>query len=343
MAALHFSETEGLPLEESLLNGSTRNVQNIVFTGLMVTSFVLSVPGFILTIFIYCTSTTVAATTRHTEQLFLLASLLLSLITFVDSFQWVFLIGSDETACKVVGAFHQYVTGMAVVFGGCVGTHLIIVTKRLKCLMVIDELKRRRYRRLLFAFIFSTFLLPLLSLPWPRYGPYDYKCWLIVDSGPNNTYFVERVVLEAVVMHIWGVLISVFIIAAVLYAYVTLYCRSSRFTRHVCAVSCGMMGIPIITVLNVTEYVCLAALHLDAEQLEKLFYVSAIWTPLQFILAGLALLTRSSVIIHSARIRRRRYVLIKGSGHSAENKSGKSDVARVLPQCSTGTSDASEG
>ena len=324
---------KGLHLEEKPFNGSVNTVLlNLVYTSLTFASFVLSIPALLLTILAYRTiRTTATVTARHTEQLFVLASVVLSLVTFFDSFQWAYLLGPRSVVCTLVGAIHEYATVTLLVFGACGGVHLIIVTRRLKCLMVIDELKRRRYMRLVMVFTLATFLLPFIFVLGPiitqSYGQYDYKCWLKRDYTASSPNLVE----EVLVMHVWGVLVSVFVMVAVSYAYVTLYCRSSRLTRHVCVVALGMAGFPIVTALNVAVYVAIAT-HL-VERIEPLLYVTAIWTPLQFILADLALVSRSCITV-CVHIRRRQYTPIRESRQPPDKNAQNAVTARVLPQCS---------
>ena len=327
----------GLPIEDTPFNGSVDTTHlNIIYTSLTFASFVLSIPALLLTLHTCRTiSTTATVTARHTEHLFLLASIVLSLVTLSDSFQWAYLFsysGPLDAGCELVGALHEYTTVALLVFGACCGIHLIVVTRRMKCLMVIDGLKRQRYMWFVLAFATATFLLPIFFVLGPiathSYGPYDYKCWL------KTNYSVESVVEEALVMHVWGVLVSVFVVVAVSYAYVNLYCRSSRVTRHVCAVASGMAGFPVVTALNVAVYVSMAVHHV--ERIEPLLYVTAIWTPLQFILADLALILRSC-IIGCVRFRRRQYTPIKDSRQPPDNDAQNVEViVRGLPQCSAG-------
>ena len=233
---------------------------------------------------------------------------------------------------------------MVLVFAVCVGVHLFIVSVQPKCLMVIDELKRKRYRRVALGFALTTFLVPLFSIPWPpivaivssdndaNYGPYDYKCWLSTyrkyTSTSERSNKTVAAVEEALMIHFWGLFVSLFGTISVSYAYIVLYCRSSRLTYHVCAVTCGMISVPIVTALNVASYV-IVVVRGHVQEVEILLYVTAISTPLLFFLAGVAFILRLCLIRYVIAIRRRQYTPIA----YPPDKDICNITAKVLPQC----------
>ena len=312
-----------MPFNNDTAFTATLRTLNLVYTGLSFVSFGLSVPALALTCFICRSKANVTATVKHTEELFALASVVLMSATAFEILQWVYLLKGNSAGCALVGALHQYGVMVVLVFGGCVGAHLVGVMRRPKCLMVIEELKQKRYRQMTLVYGFTTFLLPLLFVPWPvfvgkSYGPYDYKCWLnstsaYVSAPRNDSTVIMTAVNEALLMHAWAVLVALFGTASVSYSYITLYCRSTKLTYHVCAVTCGMMGVLTTTFLNVAAYVVLAV---QGREAVTLLYVTAIWAPLQFILAGVAFMSRSCVVGY-VRFRRRQYTPI---GHPPPGK-----------------------
>ena len=219
-------------------------VANSIYAGLSFISFLISVPTLLLTISQLCKKNT---STGHSELLFHLSSVVLTWFSAVESFQWIFLFSESEAggiACQVLAVFREHGAMMLLVCTGCVGFHLIVITKPPKWLMVIDEVKRRRYRNLAILYTSITFIVPILFLPWPfvvkhnHYGPSNYACWISpYDENCNDS---EVGMIEQVALFYFWILITAVVLAVIVIKFiVVVHCRQSQ--RQCTATSCAVI------------------------------------------------------------------------------------------------------
>ena len=222
-------------------NTQTLIVANTVYTGLSFVSFLISLTTLMLTISQFYKKNT---STERSELIFVLISFVLTLLTFIESFQWVFLLsgkGAGLIACQILGAFREHGIVMLFVLVGCIGFHLVLLQQKPKFLMVIDEVKKRRYRNLVISYTLVTLIVPIVFLPWPLvvpsvklYGPSAYICW-ISQYDENCSYLTAGLIEQAALFYVWTVIMTFMTILIVCAVSVTV-CRQvpRRYTTNYC-------------------------------------------------------------------------------------------------------------
>ena len=251
-------------------NTQTLKIANAIYSGLSFISFIISLPTLLLTMFQCCWKN---ISIERKELVFILSSAVLTLFTLVESFQWILWFNNTDepgtVACKVLGVFRQYCGVMLFALIGCVGFHLGVLKTTPKWLMVIDEVKERRYRQLVIFYSLITFLVPLLTLPFPfilfqknHYGTSEYVCWIsLYSESCTQKYLIEGLIEQGVFFYIWALIIVGILTLVVVFVTVTVYCRSSRqcTTNHctvliVTALILSAVGIiEILFVLDVVD------------------------------------------------------------------------------------------
>ena len=282
-------------------NSSTvTNIQNrinIVYTSMCVASLVISVPTTLLTGHQYFKKTT---SVEYSEGIFLLYSFVLMLISFVESFQWVFQFTehySGFAGCVVLAACREYVLLTMLFLTACVGIHLGLLVRQPKWLMVIDEVKRKRHRTLLVVYVHVTFILPLLLVPWPfmtqGYGRNDYTCYII----PHQAYYMAGVIEQLLLWHVWAYLVWIIVMLVILLLLHTMSChRPSSLTTNATTLLCIMAVFLLAILVNTAVFVMDAAITTAQDvycDYLWLVYVEAICTPLQIMIASFVLMFRA--------------------------------------------------
>ena len=166
-----------------------------------------------------------------TERIFFIALVAITAIEFIESFQW-FLLLKSLVPCTVLGAVREYAMISFLVTLICLGIHLCIIMIHPKCLKVIKEEKQRRYTLLQRSYIFATFTIPLLFLPWPfirtGYGKDEYFCWLASNHPCNSSdSSVSYLIVHLLMWHIWAILVWMFAVAVVVVV-ICRYCTHSQ-------------------------------------------------------------------------------------------------------------------
>ena len=219
-------------------------IANILFATLSFGSFIIGLVSVFLNQFCYsCYKDRYPVDT--TGGIFFSATVAVTFLELVDSFQWLMLLKSD-VACTVLGAVREYAMISLLVTLICLGIHLCIIMIHPKCLKVIKEEKQRRYTLLQRSYIFATFTIPVLIVPWPfmiietKYGKDEYLCWLAsscISSNATVSYVIGRLLM----WHFWAFLAWMFAVAMLVLATYR-YCRHksasngsySRPSQNVC-------------------------------------------------------------------------------------------------------------
>ena len=191
---------------------------------------------------------------------------------------------------------------MLLALCGCVGFHLIVITKPPKWLMVIDEVKRRRHKKLAILYTSITFIVPILFLPWPfvvpkhnQYGPTDYACWISpYDESCNESEvgWIEQVAL----FYFWILITTVTYVVIVTTVFVTLCCRQQR--RQCTATSCAVIidmalmfiAVTILGSIYVADWVI--GQQKVAQSLPWLLYTRVACIPLVVLLISITMFVR---------------------------------------------------
>ena len=117
--------------------------------------------------------------TDSMEQIFTVVIAICCIFELSDCFQW-FALFDDFVGCTVLGAVREYDMISLLVILFCLGTHLLILMTKPKCLQVINELKLKRYKIIQKVYVVASFLVPIIFVPWPfisvQYGKYGYVC-----------------------------------------------------------------------------------------------------------------------------------------------------------------------
>ena len=154
----------------------------------------------------------------------------------MESFQWVLLLKSS-VPCIVLGAVREYALISLLVTLICLGIHLCIIMTHPKCLKVIKEEKQKRYTLLQRSYVFATFTIPVLFVPWPfiemGYGKDEYLCWLASNHPCNSSDSSVASIVHLLMWHIWAILAWMFAVAVVILA-IYRYCthKSASTSIH---------------------------------------------------------------------------------------------------------------
>ena len=253
-------------------------------------SLLVSIPTLVLTSYQYCKKATPHF--EYSEGIFVIYSLALLVVSFVESFQWVFQFTGHYTgqiACQILAVCREYVFMTLIFITACTGVQLSLLVRQPKCLMVIDELKRKRHRNILMSYAMVTFVLPLMFLPWPfishGYGRNDYTCYIIPD------HIVDQLFL----WHVWAYLVWFFTLLVIILVLRTMRCKKlNNLTTNSITLLIIMIVFMLGILMNTAVFVMDAALTPTRGYCEYswLLYTEAIFTSLPMIIISLVLLLR---------------------------------------------------
>lgn len=239
-----------------------------------------------------------AASIEYSEGIFVVLSFVLLLVSLVESFQWAFSYGNN-VECIVVAVFREYALASVLAITTCICIHLCLLTRQPKWLLVIGEIKRRRYQKLLFFYIQVTFILPLLFIPWPfvtnGYGKSYYMCW-IMQQQCKSGYSYSGVTEQLLLWHLLAALVWLCTMVIIIFVLYSMRCRSCRKLTTNSATLLGIMAaFLIIIVINVAVFVMDASTRAYHNHVWRkwLLYSSAICTPLLVIIVSLILMIRA--------------------------------------------------
>ena len=112
---------------------------NLIYISLSLFSFVIGVMALLLNLCYYCRHKD-RHLTDPTEEIFFAVMVICCICEFSESFQW-FALFDDFVGCTVLGVIREYTLISLQVIMVCLGTHLLILTTKPKCLQVINEVK----------------------------------------------------------------------------------------------------------------------------------------------------------------------------------------------------------
>eukprot|EP00731_Ephydatia_muelleri_P011731 Em0006g625a len=264
---------------------------NIVYSSMFTVSLVLNIPAVLLTYQFFKR----AVSTEYSDGIYLIISLVLLLLSFIESFQWIFL-SSSETGCTVLAAFREYGMVSLLVIITCTAIHLLLLVKQPKWLMVIDEIKRRRHRKLLKMYFLVTFLVPLLFVPWPfltqGYGRSYFVCWIISNQCHEYPHGIEQFLL----WHIGAILVWAFTTLVIAVVVHNMGCCSIKNLTTNFATLLSMMVLLLICILtNLANFVVYYSSIDNPKVYAALLYPVAVCTALPAIIASIFLMVRAYV------------------------------------------------
>ena len=153
----------------------------IAYSGISFISFLILVATVGLHIYLYCRKINSA---EYIGILLFIFSFFLMLFTLIESFQW-FVILTDRSqafliGCMIIAVIHQYCLITLLTNITCIAIHLTLQICTPKCLTVIENERKKRYKYLMCLYLFIDAAVPLLYVPWPftkmAYGPNGIVC-----------------------------------------------------------------------------------------------------------------------------------------------------------------------
>lgn len=249
----------------------------------------------------------------NSEFLFILSSVVLTIFSFVESFQWIFLFSENmvgSIACQVLAAFREYSAVMILALIGCIGLHLVIIKWKPKWLMVIDEERKRRHRNLAILYSLITFLVPLFFVPWPffvgenethnHYGPSDYACWISqYDESCNDSEV--GLIEQASLFYFWALAgAALLTVVAVMLSLILFRQSSRRCTATSCTiiVMTALLSIAVMVIGTLFVFDVRIGQHNVPLSQPWLVYLQAICIPSCMTIINVALFVRTCYLGH---------------------------------------------
>ena len=203
----------------------------ITYASLSFLSFVIGLIALVLNRCYYCRHKDTHQTDSM-EEIFIIVLAISCIFEFSESFQW-FALFDDFVGCTVLGVIREYTLISLQVIMVCLGTHLLILTTKPKCLQVINEVKYKRYKIIQKIYVIASFLVPIIFVPWPfisvQYGKQGLICWLRDPASSCGDSSLSNIVSRLLMWHIWALLVWLYIVAVFAYTFYT-YCSHKRST-----------------------------------------------------------------------------------------------------------------
>ena len=203
----------------------------ITYASLSFLSFVIGLIALVLNRCYYCRHKD--RQTDSMEEIFIVVLAISCIFEFSDSFQW-FALFDDFVGCTVLGVIREYTLISLLVIMVCLGTHLLILMTKPKCLQVINEVKYKRYKIIQKIYVIASFLVPIVFVPWPfisvQYGNQGDMCWLRDPSSCGDSS-LSNIISWLLMWYIWALLVWLYIVAVFAYTFYT-YCSHKRSTTR---------------------------------------------------------------------------------------------------------------
>ena len=204
----------------------------ITYASLSFLSFVIGLIALVLNRCYYCRHND-RHQTDPMEEIFIVGLAISCIFEFSESFQW-FALFDDFVGCTVLGVIKQYTLISLLVIMVCLGTHLLILMTKPKCLRVINEVKLKRYKIIQKIYVIASFLVPIVFLPWPfisvQYGNQGDLCWLH-DPSSCGDRSLSNIINRLLMWYSWALLVWLYIVAVFAYTFYT-YCSHKRSTTR---------------------------------------------------------------------------------------------------------------
>ena len=169
---------------------------------------------------------------KHTDRLMVYACIATTLYASVESIQFV-RIWNWDVACTVVGMFVEYTSVSVLVITACIGGHLMVLIWQTRCMKRAPD-NTDKYKRHEVIYVFLTFLLPLLFIPWPfihaSYGQSGAFCWI---SFANDDCKLDwnHLVITIMLYYVWMIMVGPFTLVVAVTVVATLCLRKSQKVR----------------------------------------------------------------------------------------------------------------
>ena len=279
-------------------------MSTITYASLSFLSFVIGLIALVLNRCYYCRHRN-RHQTDSMEEIFIVVLAIGWIFAFTDSFQW-FALFDDFVGCTVLGVIREYTLISLLVIMVCLGTHLLILMTKPKCLQVINEVKLKRYKIIQKIYVIVSFLVPIIFVPWPfisvQYGNQGFICWLRDPAGSCGNSSLSNIVSRLLMWHIWALLVWLYIVAVFAYTFYT-YCSHKRSTTR----KPDLNSITIILILTVyLVELTISFTFLLQGWIQKLYpftlmVLVAVMIPLTLMIYFIILIIRQVCIIRMAR------------------------------------------
>ena len=164
------------------------------------------------------------------DGIFFTISIISCVYELVDFIQWI-LYFDNSLGCSVIGAVREYTLIGFLVAMTCLGTHLLIMMTQPRCLQVIQDEKKKRYKMLQRIYLVAPFLVPIVFVPWPfistHYGEDGVVCWLQDSSCSADG--LSNILTNLLMWFLWAGLVWLFTVVLFLLALYR-YCTYKQIT-----------------------------------------------------------------------------------------------------------------
>ena len=171
--------------------------------------------------------------TDSMEEIFIIGLAISCIFEFSESFQW-FALFNDFVGCTVLGVIREYTLISLLVIMVCLGTHLLILMTKPKCLRVINEVKLKRYKIIQKIYLILSFLVPIVFVPWPfisvQYGNQG-DIWWLHDPSSCGDSSLSNIITRVLMWYSWALLVWLYIVAVFAYTFYT-YCSHKQSTTR---------------------------------------------------------------------------------------------------------------
>ena len=215
---------------ECTVSETLLRMRTITYASLSFLSFVIGLIALVLNRCYYCRHKN-RHQTDSMEEIFIVVLAISCIFEFSESFQW-FALFDDFVGCTVLGVIGEYTLISLLVIMVCLGTHLLILMTKPKCLRVINEVKLKRYKIIQKIYVIASFLVPIVFVPWPfisvQYGNQGDMCWLCDPSSCGDSS-ISNIISWLLMWYIWALIVWLYIVAVFVYTFYT-YCSHKRST-----------------------------------------------------------------------------------------------------------------
>ena len=286
---------------------SQMKMMSITYSSVSLLSFVIGLIAILLNRCYYC-----RYKDKHQidsmEEVYIIMMVICCIFAFSESFQW-FALFDDFVGCTVLATVREYNAISLLAILVCLGTQLLILVAKPKCLKVINEVKLKRYKIIQKIYVTVSFLVPIIFVPWPfinaQYGKQLYLCWLRDHSGCGVTgiyNFLNRFLM----WYFWALLVWLYIAAVFAFSFYT-YCSHIRRTtwKPDLNITTIISLLTVYVVQVVISFICILWGWIQKHYPFILTFLVAVLTPLALMIVFIILIIRQVCIIRMALQRSR--------------------------------------
>ena len=206
---------------------------SIVISAESFVSLILSVVAVVFSVFEYCWKNKISI--ERTERLLVYLAIFAMVFSFGGCFQWIALFSTSNnttanTICEMIGfVWMSSGTGYAAITL-CVGIHFLLLMCRPKSLQVIDDEKKKKFKRieaLYCAFAVSAAII-WSSLPFinNRYGYNFWICW--VNTTKDDCGIIIDSFIETSIFYMSSFFAVIFSLVVIITMLSLIYCRKRK-------------------------------------------------------------------------------------------------------------------